>query len=694
MQNMLFILLTSLLRAPECIAWNEDQKVLCSGQDFRVPVYSRSRIVTFIPSSPPGPKRVLLENNIVKDPRYEWLRDQTLLVKDVTHRDQGLYSIKFSHGFTIETVELIVSECVRKFHKNYGEAFRLDMPPDGVVLELSPLSPLSFSNTPPSPHPSPSSPSLPLSLPSSPPSPSLPLSRAASPSLPPSTTLPPSPSPSPSLPLSLSPSPASTTLPPSPSPSPSLALSLSPSPASTALPPSPSPSPSLPLSPSPSLPPSPPPNSAPASSSVPSLPLSLSPSLPPSLPPSSSQPSSPLSSSSPPSPSPSTTPPNTSFPSATERPLVRAARSLALPLVLWAPGLPPQSPWGRGRMEGRSWVLDRVTPMDQGNYTVKDSDGKVVLRASLVVTAHWANRTVFFKESLYIRLHVPLDQAKLHVTPAPTSIAFSASSRSPSVLLREGEILEEGMWRGRLSLDWNITGQYFVVVSLGERDSGTYEVRDTEGNLVSTDIVRVVHKHMRWRAVIKSISVPSGMFASLAGLILFLKRYPSCKSSMRSGLREQRRHANSGTGTGTGAPPRIYVEEYGEPSLTQYTSSPYKVRTSQQWSPAPSHSVAASPAPQRVQTHTASPLLTRSREPSISGPSQSLLIQAPESRKTSFSLAGAKDCLHSSDHCAQFDIGSAGRTGGGRMDYFTTLPLDIDTSTICSVYTSDKLNMR
>lgn len=61
-------------------------------------------------------------------------------------------------------------------------------------------------------------------------------------------------------------------------------------------------------------------------------------------------------------------------------------------------------------------------------------------------------------------------------------------------------------------------------------------------------------------------------------------------------------------------------------------------------------------------------------------------------RKTSFSLTGASDCLHSSEHCAQFDLNKAHGGQGATKDYFTTLPLDADTADICSVYTSDKLN--
>ena len=45
----------------------------------------------------------------VKDPRFEWTRDKMLVLKEVTHGDQGLYAIKLFSGFTYETVRLTVS---------------------------------------------------------------------------------------------------------------------------------------------------------------------------------------------------------------------------------------------------------------------------------------------------------------------------------------------------------------------------------------------------------------------------------------------------------------------------------------------------------------------------------------------------------------------------------------------------------
>ncbi|XP_048119674.1 uncharacterized protein LOC125307657 [Alosa alosa] len=296
--------------------------------------------------------------------------------------------------------------------------------------------------------------------------------------------------------------------------------------------------------------------------------------------------------------------------------------------------------------------------------------------------SHWSNITAFNKESLYIRLYTPLRQAQLRLMPDHSS----SRSHSSTTLLRDGEIVEERLWhRGRLSLEQNRTGLYFVMAGLSEKDNGIYEMHDGQGNLVSTNIVRVVDKHMRWRAVMKSISVPSGMFLSLAGVILFLKRYPSCSvSKILSGLRDRR------NATTAGVPPRVHIEDYSELNLTSYTSSPYKIRSSKQWSPSPSRS-GYSPVVQRAYGDSPEPV--RGTEILGTDPSQNLLSQESKSlRKTSFSLVGASDCLHSSEHCAQFDLSKVNRNKDGKKDYFSTLPLDMDTSDICSVYTSDKLN--
>lgn len=57
-------------------------------------------------------------------------------------------------------------------------------------------------------------------------------------------------------------------------------------------------------------------------------------------------------------------------------------------------------------------------------------------------------------------------------------------------------------------------------------------------------------------------------------------------------------------------------------------------------------------------------------------------------------MPGASDCLHSSEECVQFQIKKDGdkERWSKSKEFFTTLPLDTDTSESSSVYTSDKLN--
>lgn len=65
-----------------------------------------------------------------------------------------------------------------------------------------------------------------------------------------------------------------------------------------------------------------------------------------------------------------------------------------------------------------------------------------------------------------------------------------------------------------------------------------------------------------------------------------------------------------------------------------------------------------------------------------------------EGERISFSVPGASDCLHSSEDCVQFQIkkdGDKERWSKSR-EFFSTLPLDTDTSESCSVYTSNKLD--
>eukprot|EP00064_Thunnus_orientalis_P020820 superscaffoldBa00005948_g20968 len=241
----------------------------------------------------------------------------------------------------------------------------------------------------------------------------------------------------------------------------------------------------------------------------------------------------------------------------------------AMPVVLWNWTDPDTSDMGRGRLlRGRKvWVAERVTQADQGNYTVRDGRGKVLSRSTLTVRGHAFNVTRFTKESLNLPLFLPVPHANLIFTPArhpdETSLGpFDPKPpRGPVQLIREGQITDYDMrYRGLISLGRNGSINEVIIVRLTSRHDGVYEIRDGDGNLVSSTFLQVIEKGGRWRALLKSITVPSGMFVSLAGFILFMKRYPNCTiSQIFAGFRAIR--------TPPANPPRVNIQDYSQPCI-------------------------------------------------------------------------------------------------------------------------------
>ncbi|KAM9835713.1 uncharacterized protein ACBT44_019420 [Syngnathus typhle] len=517
------VLLAVLCSLPFAMGWvvlgeREEVQMVCAGKEFRLPVYSTSRTVTFTPNSG-GSRRVLLEKTTVIDPRFEWTKDKMLVLKNVTHADQGLYSIKLSSGFTYETVRLTVSECIKSYYRNYGENFENNIPEDSFILEFAP----------------------------------------------------------------------------------------------------------------------------------------------------------------------------------------RGAPSKAMPIVLWNRTDPDTGIAGRGRMlrERKVWVADRVTQADQGNYTVRDAEGKVLSRCTLTVRGHTFNVTRFTKESLNLPLFLPVPHAYLIFTPnrhpaeSPSGPFDSKPPRGPVQLMREGHITDHDMrYRGLVSVGRNGSVNEVVIARLTSKHDGVYEIRDINGNLVSTTLLQVIERGGKWRALLKSITVPSGMFVSLAGFILFMKRYPNWSlSQIVACLRTYR--------TPQAQPPAVNIQNYSQPSPQpagyQQAGAPRK------WTPRASpihagYTPVTAGTPSRL-----TPVHTRDEndqvQRSLSSPCHNSTAEEQtsneEARRISFPVAGATDCLQSSEGCVQFQImkqplqASCSKTN----DYYTALPLDTDTSETCSVYISEKLNL-
>ncbi|XP_061691469.1 uncharacterized protein LOC133508927 isoform X3 [Syngnathoides biaculeatus] len=518
------VLFAMLCNLPLALGEREEVQMVCAGKEFSLPVYSTSRTVTFTPNAA-GPRRVLLEKTVVNDPRFEWTKDKMLLLKNVTHADQGLYSIKLSSGFTYETVRLTVSECIKSYYRNYGENFERNIPENGFVLEFAP----------------------------------------------------------------------------------------------------------------------------------------------------------------------------------------RGAPAEAMPIVLWNRTDPDTGVVGRGRLlrDGRIWVADRVTQADQGNYTVRDAEGKVLSRSTLTVRGHTFNVTRFTKESLNLPLFLPVPRAYLIFTPTrhpdePSLGPFdSKPPRSPVQLMREGHITDHDMrYRGLVSVGRNGSTNEVVIARLTSRHDGVYEIRDINGNLVSSTLLQVIERGGRWRALLKSITVPSGMFVSLAGFILFMKRYPNCSlSQIIACLRTNRTPQAQ-------QPPRVNIQNYSQPSPQPagYYNHGQQQGTPRKWTPraSPVHTgytpvMVATPS-RLTPVHARAENFEGQSSPSLSSLCRNATAEQEmlneEERRISFPVAGASDCLQSSEGCVQFQINKEpvrdrqSNTNG----FYSALPLDTDTSDACSVYTSEKLN--
>ncbi|XP_061755906.1 uncharacterized protein LOC133552620 isoform X2 [Nerophis ophidion] len=506
------VLLAVLCCLPLTVGDREEVQMVCAGKEFHLPVYSTSRTVTFTPN-PAGPRRVLLEKTYVRDPRFKWTKDKMLVLKDVTHADQGLYSIKLGSGFTYETVRLTVSECVKSNYRKYGENFEYNIPNNGSVLEFAP----------------------------------------------------------------------------------------------------------------------------------------------------------------------------------------RGTPSEAMPIVLWNLTNHDTSVAGRGRLlrDGKLWVAERVTQADQGNYTVRDAEGTVVSHITLIVGGHIFNVTHNSKGSLALPLFLPVPQAYLMFTairrPDESWLDPSDPRRGPSQLVHEGQITnQDPRFRGLVSIGRNGSTNVVVIARLTPSHDGVYEIRDRDGNLVSSTWLQVTEKVDKLRALFKSITVPCSLFLSLTGIILFLKRYPwpACNPfNILTWFRKYR--------TPQAQPQMVNIQNYSNPSpqAPGYYNHVQQPGTPRKWTPV------GSP----VHTgHTAVMGATTPRPTPVRAKPDNQAAQdlAPETANEdegniSFPLSGVPDCLRTSEDCVQFQIKKkpVQERWSKTNEYFSLLPLETDTSETCSVYTSKKLNV-
>ncbi|KAJ8269384.1 hypothetical protein COCON_G00119910 [Conger conger] len=134
-----WIIMCTVLSLDLSLAWYQNENV-CFGQDFIIKGQYLNRkytVVSFTPSSPPGPNRIVFQNNTVQDPRYE-LENARFRVRDVTEKDEGKFTVQIGReGITLDRITLKVKDCSQREHLNYGDDFRLELLDSVAVLQFS-----------------------------------------------------------------------------------------------------------------------------------------------------------------------------------------------------------------------------------------------------------------------------------------------------------------------------------------------------------------------------------------------------------------------------------------------------------------------------------------------------------------------------------------------------------------------------
>ncbi|KAJ8382381.1 hypothetical protein SKAU_G00031590 [Synaphobranchus kaupii] len=342
-------------------------------------------------------------------------------------------------------------------------------------------------------------------------------------------------------------------------------------------------------------------------------------------------------------------------------------------VTLWNKTHPTESNGKRGRVRGRYWLVDKVSYADRGYYTQRNTEGRFISRHHLNIQA---KRDTFLTpqgDTLTFPLKIPLSQVQLYFTPAGDS--------DRQQLMKNGVLFDE------YDSDTNrliVEESWVEIVGVRASDSGIYEIEDPDGNLVFYAEVKVEEsavassdphpQHSR-----DAFDGPSylkylpllGLFIAAVILCVCVKRI-CCKKSARAPIPAQPvMHGEVSSST--------YPLNPSVPSQPQWSRMQIKVPSQPEstWKPNPSTSGYAylmdsvprpSPATQRASSHVTQ--------------------EAEREEATAPSFPISSDALHSSVAGIQFDIGKSRKTGG----YFSTLPLNMDTTEASCVYTSDKLN--
>ncbi|XP_076158097.1 uncharacterized protein LOC143140857 [Alosa pseudoharengus] len=214
----------------------------------------------------------------------------------------------------------------------------------------------------------------------------------------------------------------------------------------------------------------------------------------------------------------------------------------------------------KGRLAvSAKWVtLHRVTGMDEGSYTILDSDGKIRMRTCLNVKEHQNFIHLEYDKTLKINLHLNYDKVNMVYT--------RDSDRKERVILNQGKLMlpVDPVLDGRLSVE----GSVVYLKQVRASDMGTFRVKDLLG-------FHVAEVHLE----VESYKLPPLTVAILAMLglvvVLLLVCLLSCQINVRRRAEKARKIAliAQQAGKGEGDTFRQVVHEaytrFTEDSITQ-----------------------------------------------------------------------------------------------------------------------------
>ncbi|XP_044220676.1 uncharacterized protein LOC122991107 [Thunnus albacares] len=323
--------------------------------------------------------------------------------------------------------------------------------------------------------------------------------------------------------------------------------------------------------------------------------------------------------------------------------------------VLWNRTDPQTNTGGRGHVKHNVWEISKLTQADNGFYNFRKKDKTLKSRIRLIVQEHKTYYDAKVNEDLYITYPVAF---------TPWNMAFTPKGKKKSIMLmRAGNLVEED---DSMSESLNLIGRLkevnegIEIYPVESTDSGAFEFRDQEGNLVLVVQVKV-----------EDDFPPAFVYVALiAGIILVigccccLKKRCCKKSSAKRESTPQ-----------TAAAPAAYYHGRNQPEGPSYSAAPPHPAYSHQ-----PYNALGTQEPTREPTTSLGPLAYNPVDIHVNPTQPEVAVPGGQGAAPTFSLGS--DCL-SSDSGPMFELKGVN---------FPSAPPLSSNSDYNDVYTSDKLN--